>query len=421
MVDRVDPATRYPIKDAFMEKDRTSSNPRVSSTTSRVPATFRRHPVAWTLGLLAVLVVGGLTMRTILPASVTGVALESRDVVRTLVLVGRVRPPSRTRVGATLAGTVDRVLVREGDRVEKGDLLVQLDDREARALVAQAQASLAEVTAQAEATVQQAETEAEQARRDLGRILAVYKEGALTEQRVEQARQRASDAESRLEAARARVGEGRNATIVRVQAALEAAEARLALTRVVAPAEGVVLTRAAEPGDAVQPGRALLDLALDGPTELVVFPAEENLGQLRLDAPATASTDAFPDSVFQARVSLVAPSVDPSQGTVEVRLAVDDPPAYLRPEMTVSVNIEAGRRENASILPEGAVRGLGTDSPWVAVARDGKLARQPVEVGLRTDRYVEILSGVASGELVVPPEDSPSVGDRVRVHTAPEG
>ena len=132
-------------------------------------------------------------MRTILPASVTGVALESRDVVRTLVLVGRVRPPSRTRVGATLAGTVDRVLVREGDRVEKGDLLVQLDDREARALVAQAQASLAEVTAQAEATVQQAETEAEQARRDLGRILAVYKEGALTEQRVEQARQRASD------------------------------------------------------------------------------------------------------------------------------------------------------------------------------------------------------------------------------------
>jgi HlyD family secretion protein len=183
----------------------------------------------------------------------------------------------------------------------------------------------------------------------------------------------------------------------------------------------VVLTRAVEPGDAVQPGRALLDLALDGPTELVVFPAEENLGQLRMGAPATASSDAFPDSVFQARVSMVAPSVDPSQGTVEVRLAVDDPPPYLLPEMTVSVNIEAGRRENASVLPEEAVRGLGTDSPWVAVARDGKLARQPVEVGLRTDRYVEILSGVASGELVVPPVDSPALGDRVRVHPVSEG
>jgi len=243
----------------------------------------------------------------------------------------------------------------------------------------------------------------------------------LTEQRVEQARQRASDAQSRLEAARAQAGRGRNATIARAQAALDAAVARLDLTRVVAPTDGVVLTRAVEPGDAVQPGRALLDLALDGPTELVVFPSEENLGQLHLGAPATASTDAYPDSVFQARVSLVAPSVDPSQGTVEVRLAVDHPPEYLRPEMTVSVNIEAGRQQNASVLPEEAVRGLGTDSPWVAVVRDGRLARQPVAVGLRTDRYVEILSGVTLGELVVPTRDSPALGDKVRVHPASEG
>jgi HlyD family secretion protein len=89
--------------------------------------------------------------------------------------------------------------------------------------------------------------------------------------------------------------------------------------------------------------------------------------------------------------------------------------------MTVSVNIEAGRQENASVLPEEAVRGLGTDSPWVAVAQDGKLARQPVAVGLRTDRYVEILSGVTLGELVVPPGDSPALGDKVRVHPASEG
>ncbi len=394
--------------------------PQLNPTSSRVPATFRRHSVRWTLGLVCVLLAGGLTLRALLPARATGVALERRDVVRTLVLVGRVRPPSRTRVGSTVAGTVERVLVREGSRVQRGDVLVRLDDREARAAVAEAEASLAEVTAQARATLEQAETEAEQAQRDLERILAVFKEGAVTEQRVEQAHQRASDARSRLEAARAQAGEGRNASIARAQASLDAARARLDLTRVVAPADGVVLTRDVEPGDAVQPGRALLDLALDGPTELVVFPSEENLGQLHLGAPATASPDAYPDSVFEARVSLVAPSVDPSQGTVEVRLAVEDPPGYLRPEMTVSVNIEAGRRQNASVLPEEAVRGLGTDSPWVAVAHDGRLARQPVDVGLRTDRYVEILAGLAPGELVVPPEGSPAMGARVRVRLATE-
>jgi HlyD family secretion protein len=360
-------------------------------------------------------------VRALLPASASGVALESRDVVRTLVLVGRVRPPSRTRLGATVAGTVERVLVREGDRVGRGDVLVALDDREARAAVAQARASLAEVTAQAQATLEQAQNEADQAERDLQRTLSVFKNGALTQQLVEQAQQRADDARSRLEAARAHAGGGRNATIARAQAALEAARARLDLTRVVAPADGVVLTRDVEPGDAVQPGRTLLDLALDGPTELVVFPSEENLGQLHVGAPATASADAYPDSTFQARVSLVAPSVDPSQGTVEVRLAVDRPPRYLRPEMTVSVNIEAGKRDQASVLPESVVRGLGTDSPWVAVVRDGRLTRQPVDIGLRADRYVEILQGVAEGQLVVPPQDSPALGERVRVHAASEG
>jgi HlyD family secretion protein len=391
---------------------------RPSPTASRIPAVFRRHPVTWTLALGALLLMGGLILPTLLPASASGVALETRDVVRTLVLVGRVRPPSRTRVGATVAGTVERVLVREGDRVGRGDVLVTLDDREAQAAVAQARASLAEVTAQAKATLEQAQNEADQAERDLQRTLSVFKNGALTQQLVEQAQQRADDARSRLEAARAQAGGGRNAAIVRAQAALEGARARLDLTRVVAPADGVVLTRDVEPGDAVQPGRTLLDLALDGPTELVVFPSEENLGQLHVGAPAIASADAYPDSTFQARVSLVAPSVDPSQGTVEVRLAVDRPPRYLRPEMTVSVNIEAGRRDHASVLPESVIRGLGTDSPWVAVVRDGRLTRQPVDIGLRTDRYVEILSGVAKGQLVVPPQDSPELGDKVRVHAA---
>jgi HlyD family secretion protein len=395
--------------------------PGPSSTTPRIPETLRRHPVTWTLGLGALLLMGGLTVRAFLPASASGVAIESRDLVRTLVLVGRVRPPSRTRVGATVAGTVERVPVREGDRVGRGDLLVALDDREARAAVAQARASLAEVTAQAKATVEQAQNEADQAERDLQRTLSVFKNGALTQQLVEQAQQRADDARSRLEAARAQAGGGRNATIVRAQAALDAARARLDLTRIVAPADGVVLTRDVEPGDAVQVGRTLLDLALDGPTELVVFPSEENLSRLHVGAPATASADAYPDSTFQARVSLVAPSVDPSQGTVEVRLAVDEPPRYLRPEMTVSVNIEAGRRDHASVLPESAVRGLGTDSPWVAVVRDGRLTRQPVDIGLRTDRYVEILAGVAGGQLVVPPQDSPALGEKVRVHAAPGG
>ncbi len=388
-------------------------------------ASVRAAPVRWGSAGVIVVAVGVLAIGALVPPTVETVSLERRDVVRTLALVGRVRAPSRSRVGAAVSGTVEEVRVREGDRVEAGQTLVSLDAREARARVAEAEAALAEVTASVRATVEQAEQEATLAQRDLERIQAVAREGGLTRQRVEQAEQRAADAKSRLEAARAQAGldgEGRGiAAVERAKAALEAARARLEQTRVVAPEAGTVLVRDVEPGDAAQPGRMLLELALDGPTEIVVFPAEENLGGIRLGAPATASADAYPDQSFPARVSLVAPSVDAAQGTVEVRLRVEEPPPYLLPDMTLSVNIEAGRREGAAVLPEDAVRGLGTPDPWVAVVRDGRVERQAVEVGLRAGAWVEILSGVAETDAVLTAAGSPELGARVRVRPAPAG
>ncbi len=367
----------------------------------------------------AALLIAGLAVRAALPDAVHTVSLVNRDIVRTLVLVGRVRPPSRAGLGASVAGTVRAVSVREGDRVRRGQLLAALDDREARAAVAQAEAGVAEAAASTRSAVEVAENEVVQAERDLERARAMLQEGARTQQQVEQAEQRASDARSRLEAARAAEGDGPPAAVARARAELAAARARLALTRVEAPADGVILTRSVEPGDAVQPGRILLEMAFDGPWELVVFPAEENLGQIHVGADATASADAYPDRTFAAVVSLVAPAVDPAQGTVEVRLAVPDAPDYLRPSMTVSVNIEAGRRDGAPVLPEEAVRGLGTPNPWVAVVEDGRLVRRPVELGLRAERWVEIRSGLAPGDAVVPPDGSPDLGARVR--TSPEG
>ncbi|NJD19943.1 MAG: efflux RND transporter periplasmic adaptor subunit [Gemmatimonadetes bacterium] len=388
-------------------------------------SSVRAAPVRWGAGVLILLGAAFVAARALLPPVVTVTSLQRQDVVRTLVLVGRVRAPSRSRLGAAVSGTVQEVRVREGDGVEAGQLLVQLDDREARARVVEAEAALAEVTASVRATVEQAEKEATLAQRDLERVQAVAREGGLTRQRVEQAEQRAADAKSRLDAARAQAGpdaQGRGiATVERARASLEAARARLELTRVEAPAAGTVLTRDVEPGDAAQPGRTLLELALEGVTEIVVFPAEENLAGIQVGSPATASADAYPDQSFPARVSLVAPSVDAAQGTVEVRLLVEDPPPYLLPDMTLSVNIEAGRRPGAAVLPEDAVRGLGTPEPWVAVVREGRLERRDVEVGLRAGTWVEILSGLAEGEQVVPAAGSPEPGARVRVQAGGEG
>jgi len=374
--------------------------------------------------MVALVIAAVVVRRATAPLSVTAVEVERRDIVETLAVVGRVRPPSRASLGAAVSGNVTDVQVREGDRVNRGDLLVRLDDREVSAAVRQAEASLAEIVATSTQALDESERAAIQAERDLARLRAVSVEGGVTVQQIEQAEQRANDAGSRLEALRAvAVGDvgGESATVARARAALEGARARLALTRITAPASGVILSRSVEPGDAVSAGRVLLEIAFEGPAELVVFPGEENLRRLSLGAPVLASADAFPDQVFPAVVSLIAPTIDPAQGTVEVRLTMLEPPAYLLPDMTVSVNIETGRKTAAAVLPEDAVQGLGTDQPWVGVVNAGLLERVDIAVGLRATGYVEVSSGLAPGATVALSVGPGDIGRRVRVAGSSEG
>src|SRR5690606_27128763 len=266
----------------------------------------------------------------------------------------------------------------------------------------------------------QAERELQQAQRDLDRIRMVFAEGGLTQQRVEQAEQRASDAAASLLAARAQIDAGSPvAPVAAARAALEAARARLALTAVSALHDGTVLARLVEPGDAVQPGQALLTVVTDGPSEVVAFPSEDNLGRLRLGAKAVVSADAYPEDSFRATLSFVAPAVDPSQGTVEIRLSLDEPPPYLRPDMTLSVSIEAGGKEGATVLPADVVRGLGTDEPWVAVVVEGRVERRPIRIGIRGDDFVEVVSCIDPEIRVVPVAEDADLGDRVRVSAPP--
>lgn len=184
-------------------------------------------------------------------------------------------------------------------------------------------------------------------------------------------------------------------------ASLAQAEARAAESRITASVSAMVLTRSVEPGDLVQPGRSLLVLARDGQTQLSVQPDEKNLAELRLGQSARASADAFPKEHFVAKVSYIAPSIDPQRGTVEVRFLVESPPAYLRPDMTVSVNIEVGSRVAALVVPKESVRDLASGTPWVYVLRGHRIAKQRVEIGLRDENVVEIEKGLSDGEQVV--------------------
>ena len=174
---------------------------------------------------------------------------------------------------------------------------------------------------------------------------------------------------------------------------------RLAQTRLVALQNGVVLTRSVEPGDVVQPSRTLLVMAADGDTQLVFQPDERNLAFIALGQKARASADAFPQQVFDAEVSYIAPSIDPQRGSVEVRLRVREPPPFLKPDMTVSVDLTVAAKTHALTLASDAVRGAATPSPWVFAVEGGRVVRKDVKLGIRGEGATEIVSGLDEGAL----------------------
>lgn len=162
---------------------------------------------------------------------------------------------------------------------------------------------------------------------------------------------------------------------------------------------GTVLRRFIEPGDVAQPGRALLEIAADGPVEAICQAEERQLARLSLAQPAWVVPDALPELRAEAVLSFIAPAVDPTTGAIELRFRLLDPPAALRQDMTVSVEVETARLEQALVVPNEALG--GPDGRRIRVVREGRVEELTVEVLARGLERSAIAGPLSSGERVL--------------------
>ena len=361
--------------------------------------------------------------------------LQRQDVVQTMVASGHVQSPHRTDVSAQVTGRVVAIPVAEGQWVRQGQTLIELDSSEAQANHQQALANSqqAQVNVRqllelrlpvAEQTLLQAQANLKVAQQTLARSHTLFEQGFVGASARDDAQRGLDIAQAQLQiAAQQRQsllpgGSDEAAAHSAVQvarASAASAAARLRYMRIVAPVDGVLIARSVEPGDGVQPGKVLMVLSPKADMQLVLQIDEKNLHLLRLNQAAWASADAYPDQKFNAELVYINPRVDPLRGSVEVKLAVPKPPAYLQQDMTVSVDIEVARRPQSLWLPLTAVQTAGSDGPEVWVVRDQQLHRQRVTLGLRHQGRVEVLSGLDAGErLATQPAPHWQEGQRVR-------
>lgn len=328
------------------------------------------------IAVLLVLALAGLAALTLRAPRVDALVMQAGPLVRTLQFSARVATLSRVDVGSTITGRVAQVMVREGAQVRQGDILIKLETDELNAALAQALAAVR----QADATLLAAQA-------NLLRGQQLVAQGFYSASQLDESRRAVDVAQAQLAA---------------VRAAVTAARARLTQTALVAPADARVLSRQVEPGQIVQPGKALLSLALAGPTQLSAQVDERFLDQLQPEQKATVVADAFAGQRFAARVLSIAPVVDPQRGAIEVKFALaQQAPAYLREDMTLSVEVETARREGALALPLAALRNVASDTAKVLVAIAGQAQERSIRLGLRTLEAVEVTEGLHAGDVVL--------------------
>lgn len=305
------------------------------------------------------------------PASLVSVAeVGDGKISQKWSFLGEVRAQARAEVAVGASGAVTKITVREGDRIEKGQLLLEVDPALAAARM--------DVTA---ADADQVNERLAQAKRDLERVEGLS-ERAVSRAEVERARSEVAALSADLASRRAAARQAR-------------AEYLRHLVR--APFNGVVARRAVDLGDWVTPGQAVLELVSTGDLDILVNIGPELLRSVEVGDPVTLTGA----GTSVANVEAIVPALDPVARTSRVRLSPTEERDWLIPGSTVDVTFEVEAKEGGVVVPRDAVIEAQTGSRLVKVV-DGKAQNVPVRVLARsTDALLVLGEGLSVGDEVV--------------------
>jgi HlyD family secretion protein len=368
-----------------------------------------------------------------------------RGPIRSLISTnGKVEPIQNFEAHAPAATTVTRLLVKEGDHVRKGQLLLQLDDADLRSQAARAQALMKAAQADQadlnvggtreesltlDAQLTKAHGALDTAKRNLEALRRLQQQGAASAGEVKQAEdelQRAqADATLAEQKKKDRYSQPEVAKVLaqgeEAQAAYAAAEDALQKSSVRAPFAGIVYALPVKQGAYVQPGALLLQVGDLSRMLVRTFVDEPEIGRLATGQQIEVTWDALPGRVWNGAVSTVPSTVKllVSRNVGEVTCTVDNHDLRLLPNVNVGVTIITAQHSGVLTLLREAVR-MDDTRPYVYQVEDGVLKRRGVEVSLQNLTRVEITSGLPEHAVVaLSSVDTKPLTEGARVQVVP--
>ena len=350
--------------------------------------------------------------------------VEQTNIRSVISTNGRIEPVNNFEAHAPIATSVSRVLVKEGDRVRKGQLLLTLDDAGARTDAARAQTQLriaqADLSAverggnqeevlNLDAQLVKARTDRDSAQRSLDALKKLEPQGAASAGEVREAENALARADAQLHLLQqkqtrryskpevARV----EAQRTEAQAAYTAAEDVLAKSNVRAPFDGIVFSLPVKQGTFVSAGDLLLQVADLRKVQVRAFVDEPDVARLSPGDPIEVTWDAIPGRIWRATLGVV-PSVVRLHGARnvgETTCVVDNADLKLLPNINIGVTIVTGEHQNVLVVPREAVR-IDDTKPYVLLVADHELKRRSVETALSNLTQVEVTSGLAARDTI---------------------
>ncbi len=349
------------------------------------------------------------------------------DVARSVVATGKIQPITKVEVKSKASGIVEKLYVDINNKVHKGQQLAQLDQQE---IVAQVEAQRAQLAA-AQANVGTYEANIEQDKVNaaapdlpmykttLDRNMQMQKEGIVSRQVMDDANKDYLAALTRRDSAKAQIGvdtaklKQARAQVMQSQASLKQLEEQLSYTTIVAPMDGVILSRDVEIGDAVSSilvlGSTATLVMTEGDTIQVYVQGkvdEADIAHVYMNQSARIKVESFRDRVFNGKVTKIAPlGVEKDNVTTfEVRVSIDNPGGELKANMTANAEILLDEHKGVLTVPENAVIYDGQKNAWIEIPDKGQKEgkrKVSIKVGLSNGSVTEILSGLKEGDQVV--------------------
>jgi HlyD family secretion protein len=349
------------------------------------------------------------------------------DVARSVVATGKIQPITKVEVKSKASGIVEKLYVDINNVVKKGQQLAQLDQQEIQAQVEAQRAQLA--SAEANVGTYQANIEQDKVnaaapdlpmyKATLDRNLEMQKEGIVSRQVLDDANKDYLAALTRRDSSHAQIGvdtaklKQARAQVMQSQASLKQLEEQLSYTTIVAPMDGVILSRDVEIGDAVSSilvlGSTATLIMTEGDINEVYVQGkvdEADIAHVYMAQPARIKVESFRDRAFNGKVTKIAPlGVEKDNVTTfEVRVSINNPGGELKANMTANAEILLDEHKGVLTVPENAVIYDNQKNASVEIPdkkqKEGK-RKVPVKVGLSNGSVTEILSGLKEGDQVV--------------------